>query len=187
LACTLLARVTVTAQEEVVVLAPIAAPAVDKTSADEVRATRAIAAERGLRSGDIGSLQEEHLYAIVSAAPSSDETSGYGSVEASRAANAIPVAPVASTTQVPADVRWAPAGTIGQESSIEASYAVSLDYLPVALERGTRAESPVLWTILHPDDAVSVNPSDERIAAALFDDEPSGEGAAVAVPHRSQR
>jgi hypothetical protein len=69
LACTLLARVTVTAQEEVVVLAPIAAPAVDKTSADEVRATRAIAAERGLRSGDIGSLQEEHLYAIVSAAP----------------------------------------------------------------------------------------------------------------------
>jgi hypothetical protein len=96
-AFTLLAPVAITAQEEeVVVLAPVAAPAVDETSADAVRAVRAIAAERALQSGDIGSMQEEHLYAIVSAAPSWDENSGYGSVEASRAAASALLAPVAA-------------------------------------------------------------------------------------------
>jgi hypothetical protein len=233
-ALTLLAPVAVTAEEEVADLAPVAAPAVVGTSVEDVRATRVLAAEQGLERGDLGSMQEEALFAIVAAAPSWDESSGYGSVEASRAANAMPAAPttgtsaeqtrvlaaqqalqsqdlgsvqeealimvvaagqswdqtsgygsveasratighpVASTTQVPADVRLAPEGTIGQESSIEASLAVSPDYLPVALERGTRAESPVLWIILHRDDSVSVNPSDDRIAAALFDDEPRG-------------
>jgi hypothetical protein len=114
LACTLLAPVTVTAQEEeVVVLAPVAAPAVDETRADEVRGTRALAAERGLRSGNIGSLQEEHLYAIVAAAPSWDETSGYGSVEASRAAASALLAPVAAPS-------WDQASGYG---SVEASRA----------------------------------------------------------------
>ena len=96
-AFTLLAPVAITAQEEVGVLAPVAAPAVDETSAEDVRATRAIAAERALRSGDIGSLQEEHLYTIVAAAPSWDETSGYGSVEATRAAASALLAPAAET------------------------------------------------------------------------------------------
>jgi hypothetical protein len=233
LALTLLAPVAVNAEDEVADLAPVAAPAVVGTSIEDVGATRALAAEQALERGDIGSMQEDALLAIVAAAPSWDESSGYGSVEASRAANAMPAAPATSTTaeqtrviaaqqalqsqdlgslqeealimvvaagqswdqtsgygsveasratighpatsttQVPADVRWAPAGTIEPESSIEVSYAVGLDYLPVALERGTRAESPVLWTILHRDDAVSVNPSDDRIAAALFD-EPRG-------------
>jgi hypothetical protein len=95
-AFTLLAPVAITAQEEVGVLAPVAAPAVDETSAEDVRATRAIAAERALRSGDIGSLQEEHLYTIVAAAPSWDETSGYGSVEATRAAASALLAPAAA-------------------------------------------------------------------------------------------
>jgi hypothetical protein len=103
-AFTLLAPGAVTAQEEVAVtgqkdvaeLAPVAAPTVAGTSADEVRAIRALAAERALLSGDIGSLQEEHLFAIVAAAPSWDETSGYGSVEDSRAAAAALLAPVAA-------------------------------------------------------------------------------------------
>jgi hypothetical protein len=42
------------------------------------------------------------------AGPSWDEMSNYGSVEASRAANALAALPVVITTQVPSDVRWAP-------------------------------------------------------------------------------
>jgi hypothetical protein len=132
--------------------------------------TRVLTAQQALQSPDLGSLQEEALLAVVSAGQSWDETSGYGSVEAIRVANALPVAPVASTTQVPADARWAPAGTSGPESSMEASLAVSLDYLPVALGTGTRSESVHLATIALGGDAVSVNPSDDRMAAALFTD-----------------
>jgi hypothetical protein len=75
--------------DAVPVIAPVAAPSVDDTSADAVRATRALAAERALLSGDIGSMQEDRLLAIVAAASSWDATSGYGAVEASRAANAL--------------------------------------------------------------------------------------------------
>jgi hypothetical protein len=94
-------------------------------------------------------MQEEHLYAIVSAASSWDETSGYRSVEATRAAIGHPTA---STNDV-----------------------------SEPLARGTRAESPVLWTTLHQDDAVSVNPSDDRIANALFSDQSSADGSVVAT------
>jgi hypothetical protein len=105
-ACTLLAPGAVSAQEEVAdtaqqdvaVLAPVAAPALASTSADDVRAARALAAERALQSGDIGSMQEDRLLAIVAAAPSWDEISGYGAVEASRAINAMSAAPDASTS-----------------------------------------------------------------------------------------
>jgi hypothetical protein len=213
-----------TAPQDVAVLAPVAAPAMVSTSGEDVRASRAIAAERALLTGDIGSLQEEHLRAVVAAAPSWDEISGYGAVEASRAtidyptasgssaqtrllaaqhalqggdlgsmqedallavvsageswdeisgygsveanraANAIPVAPFASTSQVPAGVRWAPADTIGQESS----RAVSPEYLPAALGTGTRSESVHLATIALVNDSVGAN-SDDRISNALFD------------------
>src|SRR5215218_2300571 len=223
---TLLAPLALNAEEEVADLAPVAAPAAVGTSPEEVRAIRALAAQRALQRGDVASLQEDALYAIVAAAPSWDATSGYGAVEASRAtigspaastsavqtrvlaaqqalqggdlgslqeeallavvsagqswdemsgygsleasraANALPVAPVAGRTQVPADARWAPARTIGQESS----RAASLDYLPVALGTGTRSESVHLATIALGGDAVSVNPSDDRMAAALFTD-----------------
>jgi hypothetical protein len=78
-------ELVVAAEDTVPALAPIAVPAVTGTSGDGVRTTRAIAAERALLTGDIGSMQEEHLRAIVAAAPSWDETSGYGAVEASRA------------------------------------------------------------------------------------------------------
>ena len=73
-ALTLLIPATVTA-EDVTTLAPVAAPSVGATSADGVRpATRVLAAQRALLTGDIGSLQEEALFAIVAAAPSSEQT-----------------------------------------------------------------------------------------------------------------
>jgi hypothetical protein len=97
-AFTLLAPAAVTAEDEVAVMAPVAAPAADDTSADGVRvAARALTAQRALLTGDIGSMQEEHLFAIVAAAPSWDATSGCGSVEASRAANGLLAAPATST------------------------------------------------------------------------------------------
>src|SRR5215207_3169282 len=86
-AVTLLAPLAVTAEEEVADLAPVAAPAVVGTSVEDVGVTRVLAAQSALHSGDLGSMQEEALFAIVAAAPSWDESSGYGSVEASRAAN----------------------------------------------------------------------------------------------------
>ena len=98
LALTLLAPVAVTAEDEVAGLALVAAPAAVGTSVDEVRATRTLAAQNALQSGDIGSMQEDRLLAIVGASPSWDETSGYGAVEASRAANAMSAIPDASTT-----------------------------------------------------------------------------------------
>jgi hypothetical protein len=51
---------------------------------------------------------EDQVPALAPAAgPSWDEMSGYSSVEASRAANALAALPVVITTQVPSDVRWA--------------------------------------------------------------------------------
>jgi hypothetical protein len=72
-ALTLLAPVTVTAQDDIAAMAPVAAAPVDDTHVEDVRATRALAAQRALLTGDIGSLQEEALSAIVAAAPSSEE------------------------------------------------------------------------------------------------------------------
>jgi hypothetical protein len=97
-AFTLLAPVAVTAEEEVTALAPVAATSVDDTSADAVwAAPSALAAQRALLTGNLGSMQEEHLLAIVAVNPSLDTTGGCGSVEASRAANGLPAAPATST------------------------------------------------------------------------------------------
>jgi len=122
------------------------------TASTSTAQTRVLTAQHALQGGDLGSMQEDALLAVVSAGQSWDEISGYGSVEASRAANAIPVAPFASTSQVPADVRWAPADTIGPASS----RAVSPDYLPVALGTGTRSESAHLATIALPSEQTRV-------------------------------
>jgi hypothetical protein len=74
-ALTLLAPVAVTAEEEeVAVLDLIAAPAVVGTGADDVRAPRVLAAERALQSGDVGSMQEEALVAIVAASTTAEQT-----------------------------------------------------------------------------------------------------------------
>jgi hypothetical protein len=69
----LLAPVAVTAEDEVAVMAPVAGPLVVGT-VEDVRATRALAAERALLSGDIGSLQEEALVAIVAVSPTAEPT-----------------------------------------------------------------------------------------------------------------
>src|SRR5688500_16974728 len=84
-ALTLLAPVAVTAEDEGAVMAPVAAPAVAGTSAEDVRATRDLAAQRALRNGDLGSMQEAALLEVVAAGQSWDQTSGSGAVEASRA------------------------------------------------------------------------------------------------------
>jgi hypothetical protein len=73
-AFTLLAPVTVMAEEEVADLAPVAAPAAVGTSIDEVRATRALAAQNALQNGDIGSMQEDALFAIVAASTTAEQT-----------------------------------------------------------------------------------------------------------------
>jgi uncharacterized protein (DUF2252 family) len=97
-AITLLAPMAVRAEEEAVILAPVATASEADNSGDAVRATRALAAERALQSGDIGSLQEERLLAIVAPGPSLDATSDCGDVEVSHAANAPLAAPVTNMT-----------------------------------------------------------------------------------------
>jgi hypothetical protein len=150
-------------------------------------APRVFAAQQALQSPDLGSMQEEALLAVVAASPSWDETSGYRAVEAARAANALPAAPAVIMSQVPSDVRWAPALTgadpTGDESSgyhaFEASRAAargatSPDSLLTALATGQRSESAHLSTVPLPGDAVRAN-SDDRIANALFGDASRGE------------
>ena len=61
LALTLLAPLAVTAEEEVAVLVPVAAPAVVGNGAENVRATRTLAAERALQGGDLGSMRTAAL------------------------------------------------------------------------------------------------------------------------------
>lgn len=53
----------------------------------EVEASRAIIAERGLLSGDLGSMQEQALADVMAAATAEDETAGSDAVEAARAAS----------------------------------------------------------------------------------------------------
>jgi hypothetical protein len=216
----LFAPVAVNAEEdEVLALAPVAAPAVAGTSADEVRATRALAAKRALLSGDIGSMQEERLYAIVAAAPSWDATSGYGSVEDSRAAASALVAPIAAPSWDETSGYGAleasratighPAVSMTDESSRVATAQQALlsgnlgsmqeealtiavargtatnapriaNDLSTRLERGTRAESPLLWSILHPEERAVMANSDDRIANALFGDQSNGDAVVEA-------
>ena len=57
-----------------------------------VEATRVLVAQRALEAGNLGSMQEDALRAVVEVAPSWDETSGFGAVETGRAANSAPLA-----------------------------------------------------------------------------------------------
>jgi hypothetical protein len=191
LALMLIAPVAVSAEDDVAVLAPVTAPSVEDTSADDVRAaTRAIAAQRALLTGDIGSMQEERLLAIVAAAPSWDDTSGYGSVEASRATighptssttneaallaqfraieRALSLSPGADQ-QVPADVRWAPVPAIAPESSVEESRVLAAQQALQSYDLGSLQEEALLAVV----------------AAGPSWDETSGYGAVEAA--RAQR
>ena len=130
-------ELVIAAEALVPALAPVAGPSWDETSGyGSVEASRAmmalpapsttaeanpvLVAQLALQAGDLGSMQEEALFTVVAAGATWDETSGYGSVEASRAANALAAASAAITTQVPSDVRWATVRAIAPESSIEA-------------------------------------------------------------------
>jgi hypothetical protein len=70
--------------------------------------TFALAAPIAVNADDEGIAVEKQVLAAAPAAPSWDERSGYGSVEASRAANALAALSVLITSQVSSDVRWAP-------------------------------------------------------------------------------
>jgi hypothetical protein len=74
LALTLLAPVAVTAEDDITALAPVAAPSVDETGAAAVLAARALAAQQALLSGDLGSMQEDALFAIVAASTTAEQT-----------------------------------------------------------------------------------------------------------------
>jgi hypothetical protein len=94
--------------------------------------SRVNTALEALEDGDLGSLQEEALAAIVAAAMAWDDLSGYGSVEASRAARSHLVIADEVANQVSSDVRWAP---------VAADVASSSNDLSAALASGQRAES----------------------------------------------
>lgn len=74
--------------------APAAIPDPSVSVADR----RVRAAQHALLSPDLGSLQEEALLAVVATAMAWEETSGYGAVEASRAAASALFAPLAAPT-----------------------------------------------------------------------------------------
>jgi hypothetical protein len=66
LALTLLAPAAVSAQEEVAVLVPVAAPSVDETKVDAgLAAAHVLTAQHALQSQDLGSMQEEALRIVV--------------------------------------------------------------------------------------------------------------------------
>lgn len=81
-----------------------------------VEANRVLTAQQALVAGDLGSMQEEALLAVVATSSSWDEVSGYRSVEVSRATAAFPATLTALSNQVPSDARWAPAGAIAPGS-----------------------------------------------------------------------
>ena len=143
----LLGPATVKADEAVAVLAPVAAPSVDEPTADAARAAAQVrAAPAGVGLPDLGSLQEEHLRAIVAAAPSADATSGDGSVEARRVLVAQQAlrSPNLGSRQEEALIIVVTPGAASDEPQ-------SVDDLPAALANGTRAETAHLATLRLPD------------------------------------
>jgi hypothetical protein len=73
--------------------------------------------------------QEEILSAAPAIDASWDETSGYGAVEATRAAiNALPEEPAVITSLVPSAVRWAPAEAIAPMPSVGANRDATPEY-----------------------------------------------------------
>jgi hypothetical protein len=106
-------------------LAPASIPGPSVSVAD----SRVSAAQQALLSPDLGSMQEEALLAVVATAMSWDQTSGYGVLEASRAAAAALYAPVAGPT-------WDETSGYGMVEAIRAEPDVS-----VAPATGTTADA----------------------------------------------
>jgi hypothetical protein len=169
---------------DLAVVTPAASTMTDAASGyGTVEANCVLIAQHALASSDLGSRQEEALFAVVAAVPSWDRSSGYGAVEASRAIAANPTPWIPPTSQVPLKVRWAPArasapapradanrtatavdaalasGPSREAASGErAASAVYLpDALPHALADGMRGETTHLATVPLPGaDAVKV-------------------------------
>jgi hypothetical protein len=72
-------------------VAPAGITADAASGSGSVEANRVTTAQHALQAGDLGSMQEEVLAAIVATGASWDDTSGYGAVEASRATIGHPV------------------------------------------------------------------------------------------------
>jgi hypothetical protein len=132
------------------------------TGSSAVEVNRSLVAQHALQAGDLGSVQEEALRAVVASAMTWDETSGYGAVEASRASIAHPDA---STNQVPSDVRWAPARAFAPDTSAEANRVLNAQQALLTGDIGSMQEER-LYTI---------------VAAGPSWDETSGYGAVEAA------
>jgi hypothetical protein len=115
------------AEDQDLALAPIAGPSWDEVSGyGSVERTRINVS--ALWSGPVIPNQEQaQAYAAAAVATLWDATSGYGSVEATRAANALPAAPTTFTSQVPSDVRWAPARALEHTMNPLVAAAIAWD------------------------------------------------------------
>jgi hypothetical protein len=119
----------------------VPATAIEPTGVDSRRVNTAVYA---LLTGDLGSLQEEALAAIVAAAIAWDDTSGYGSVEASRAAYSPLAEADAVTSQVPADVRFAPDVTAADVEAFRIERQAEFRSIEHELSGALGAEQPHL-------------------------------------------
>jgi hypothetical protein len=143
----------VNADEAIPVTAPVAGPSTDAVPVVAPVAAPSWDATSGYGSVEASRAAASALLAPV-AAPSWDETSGYASVETSRATIGHLAA---NTTQVPSDVRWAPTLASAPMAPVETSYGTNPEYIPAALASGLRVESAHLATVLLPrEDAVGV-------------------------------
>jgi hypothetical protein len=92
--------------------------------------------------------QEEILAAAPAIEASWDETSGYGAVEATRAAiNALPQDPAVITSLVPSDVRWAPEPSIDAALSAEASRVAAAQQALLSTDLGSMQEEALLAVV----------------------------------------
>jgi hypothetical protein len=157
-------------------LAPVAGLSWDETSGyGAVETSRAVNAQQALLSGDLGSMQEGRLLAVVAAAPSWDATSGYGSVEGSRAAASALLAPVAGPS-------WDE--TSGYKS-VEASRATIGHPAVITTAEATRSLVAHQALLSHDlgslqEEALTAVVDAALVAAAMTWDETSGYGAVEA-------
>ncbi len=128
---------------------------------------------------------QEESFSAAPALPSWDETSGYASLETSRAINALPAAPTAVTSLVPADVRWAPEQAIAPMSPAKANRAIAAQRALLSVDLGSMQEE-ALTIVVEVSVAASPASLPEYLAAALASGE-RGESAHLAtVPLSAQ-
>ncbi len=121
------APIAVHAEDELLAEEQALAPASIPGPSVSVEDSRVSAAQHALLSPDLGSMQEEALFAIVAAAPSWDETSGYGVLEASRATIGHPAFTTTETSRLATAQQALLSGDLGsmQEEDLAAVVAAS--------------------------------------------------------------